>query len=80
MRTQTNITTSKKPITFSEMGEFIQLYNRLDEPQKKKLAEYWKKAKHKLPITPQKVVSLDKKDYQEILDYARLLLITYCHK
>lgn len=80
MRTQTNIATDKNLITFSEMGEFIQLYNRLDEPQKKKLEEYWGKNKHKLPITPQKVVSLNKKDYQEILDYARLLLIIYCRK
>ncbi|MCE8163779.1 MAG: hypothetical protein I3274_06245 [Candidatus Moeniiplasma glomeromycotorum] len=79
MRIQTNITT-KKLITFSEMGEFIQLYNRLDEPQKKKLEEYWSKIKYKLPITPQKVVNLSKKEHQEILEYARLLLITYCRR
>ena len=80
MRTQTNIITSKKPITFSEMGEFIQLYNRLDKPQKAKLEEYWEEKKYNLPISPQKVVNLKKKDYQEIVEYTRLLLITYCHK
>jgi len=78
MRTNTNTEINKRSITFSEMGEFIQLYNRLDKPQKEKLSKHWAEITHDLPITPQKVVSLKKKDYQEILEYARLLLITYC--
>jgi hypothetical protein len=40
MRVSTNTEVKKKPITFSEMGEFIQLYNRLDKPQKEKLSEH----------------------------------------
>jgi len=80
MRTNINTEISKKPITFSEMGEFIQLYNRLDKPQKEKLSKYWVEITHALPITPQKVVNLKKKDYQEILEYTRLLLITYCKR
>ncbi|CAI2196836.1 9407_t:CDS:1, partial [Funneliformis geosporum] len=77
MRTNISTEVNKKPITFSEMGEFIQLYNRLDKPQKEKLSKYWAEITHDLPITPQKVVNLKKKDYQEILEYTRLLLITY---
>ena len=80
MRTQISTNPKQKLITFSEMGEFIQLYNRLDKPQKEKLEEYWEEKNHDLPISPQKVVNLKKKDYQEILEYTRLLLITYCKK
>lgn len=80
MRTNISTEVNKKPITFSEMGEFIQLYNRLDKPQKEKLSKYWVEITHNLPITPRKVVNLKKKDYQEILEYTRLLLITYCKR
>jgi hypothetical protein len=61
MRTNINTEVNKKPITFSEMGEFVQLYSRLDKPQKEKLSEHWVKVAHDLPITPQKVVNLKKK-------------------
>lgn len=81
MRIQTNTNIKQRTtITFSEMGEFIQLYNRLDKPQKEKLEQYWEEKNYLLPISPQKVVNLKKKDYQEVLEYARLLLITYCKK
>jgi hypothetical protein len=40
MRTQIHTNTKQSLITFSEMGEFIQLYNRLDKPQKEKLDKY----------------------------------------
>jgi len=40
MRTNISTEVNKKPITFSEMGEFIQLYNRLDKPQKEKLSKH----------------------------------------
>ena len=80
MRTQISTNPKQKLITFSEMGEFIQLYNRLDKPQKEKLEKFWEEKNYDLPISPQKVVNLKKKDYQEILEYTRLLLITYCKK
>ena len=40
MRTQISTNTKQKLISFSEMGEFIQLYNRLDKPQKEKLQKF----------------------------------------
>ena len=65
-------------ITFPEMAEFIQVYNRLDQPQKEKLNNYWQETTHTSDITPQLVANLTSKDYHSLLSYARLLLITYC--
>ena len=48
-----------------------------DERQKEKFAEQWEKLAS-LPITPQKVANLSHKDCQELIGYARLLLVTYC--
>ena len=61
MRTNINTEISKKPITFSEMGEFIQLYNRLDKSQKEKFEQYYKTKKGRSTVGDEIIQELVKR-------------------